>query len=94
MSTTVNHEDLRLIVQVANIIEAAYDDVPQDEKLILNSIIVDLERLFPIDARQTAKVLAESRKEWAHKSPADSFYLTRAQWQAVRILQNRFSSAA
>lgn len=96
MSTTISapvtHEDLGLILQIVNIIEAAYDDYPQNEEYILGSIIVALERLFPIDARRMAKVLAESREEWLHQSPAESFYLTRTQWQAVRILQNRFKS--
>lgn len=85
---TITPADLGLVLRIANTIENAYDDYPQDEKRILASIVVSLEEFLPeFDGKKMVKWLTDSRNEWLHQSPAQSFGLFRSQWQAVRILE-------
>lgn len=85
---TITPADLGLVLQIASTIENAYDDYPGAEKRILASIVVSLEEILPeFDGKQMVKWLTDSRNEWLHQSPAQSFGLSRSQWQAVRILE-------
>ena len=85
---TIAPADLGLVLQIASTIENAYDDYPQDEKQILSSIVVSLEEILPeFNGKQMVRWLTDSRNEWLHQSPAQSFGLSRSQWQAVRIIE-------
>lgn len=85
---TITPADLGLVLQVATTIKNAYNSYAGDEKRILSSIVVSLEEFLPeFDGKKMVKWLTDSRNEWLDHSPAQSFNLSRSQWQAVRILE-------